>query len=260
MKHPKHILITGASSGLGHALAMAYAKQGITLSLTGRNDERLQEVVALCQAAGAEVNHNLIDVTDTKTLEVWIQTLDRKQAIDLVIANAGISAGTGGEGESDSQARKLFAVNLDGVMNTIHPAIACMRPRRNGQIAVMSSLAGYRGLPSSPAYSASKAAVRIYGEALRGHLQKEGIHVNVITPGYIKTPMTDLNPFPMPFIMDAEKAAAIIKRKLSKNCARIAFPWPLYTLIWLISCLPPGLTDPIFSRLPSKPSEPTNHA
>ncbi len=254
MKKPIHILITGATSGLGKALALAYAESGITLLLTGRNEERLQETVKHCMEKGADVEFAVLDVTDATALENWIVAMDALYPLDLVIANAGISAGTGGEGESDAQVRNIFSVNIGGVINTLRPAIALMKARGEGQLAIISSLAGYRGLPSSPAYSASKAAVKVYGESLRGHLQSFGIAVSVITPGYIRTPMTDVNDFPMPFLVEVDKAASTIKQKLTTNPSRIAFPWPLYFVVWLISCLPPGLTDPIFARLPSKPS------
>jgi short-subunit dehydrogenase len=113
-------------------------------------------------------------------------------------------------------------------------------------------LAAFRGLPSSPSYSASKAAIKIYGEGLRGLLAKSGIKVNVICPGYVRTPMTDVNQFPMPFIISASKAAKIIRKGLAKNCSRIAFPFPLYFLVWLASLISTTITDPIFARLPSK--------
>lgn len=148
--------------------------------------------------------------------------------------------------------RELFATNVDGVINSIMPAIACMRTRRKGQIAMISSLAAIRGLPSCPAYSASKAAIRFLGEGLRGELKTEGIRVSVVCPGYIKTPMTEVNHFPMPFLMPPEKAARIILKGLAKNRSRIAFPLPLYIPLWLLSCLPTALTDPLFAALPKK--------
>ncbi|MDA0782250.1 MAG: SDR family NAD(P)-dependent oxidoreductase [Rickettsiales bacterium] len=249
---PNKILITGASSGIGAELAKQYAAEGINLYLTARNEKRLKEVKKVCTAKKAKVHIKILDIKDKAELTNWISSIDE---LDLVIANAGISAGTGGGGESVEQVENIFSTNIDGVIHTIHPAIDIMRKQKRGQIAIISSLAGYRGLPSSPAYSASKAAVRVYGEALRGTLQKEGIKLSVITPGYIKTPMTDVNDFPMPFLMDVDKAASIIIKKLKKNPARIAFPFPLYFIIWLVSCLPPVITDPIFARLPEKPSQ-----
>ncbi len=251
---PKNILITGASSGLGAALALEYAKAGNNLYLQGRDVEKLENIAEKCRASGAKIYTKITDVTDSKTMQQWIEEADKLSPLDLIIANAGISAGSGGGGETTQQVRKIFATNIDGVINTIQPAIPLMLKRGCGQIAIMSSLAGIRALPSSPAYSASKACVRYYGEALRGNLLNHGVEVSVICPGYIKTPMTDVNNFPMPFIMSAEKAAKIIRKNLEKGKGRIAFPLALYLPLWWLSCLSPRITDPLFSRLPAKPS------
>lgn len=251
---PQVILITGASSGLGAALAEAYAMPAATLLLCGRDGERLAQVATLCRDKGAQVELGVFDIRDQQAVQLWITAMDQKTPVDLVIANAGISAGTGGDGEALEQVERIFAVNIQGVLNTIYPLIYQMESRGSGHIALMSSLAGFRGLPGSPAYSASKAAVRVYGEALRGYVQKKGITVSVICPGYVKTPMTDINPFPMPFLMPVDKAARYIKKRLFKRAARIAFPWPMYFVVWLMMVLPPWMTDPLFARLPEKPS------
>ncbi len=251
-----NILITGASSGLGKALAIKYAKLGVTnLYLTGRNSKNLFEVKKICESNGSVVYEKSIDITDAKAFSLWVDSIYANGGkIDLVIANAGISAGTGGIGEGIEQVRKIFSTNIDGVINTIHPVIEYMKQEKSGQIAIISSLAGYRGIPGSPAYSASKAAVKVYGEGLRGVLAKDGIGLTVITPGYIKTPMTDINEFPMPFLMDAKQAARIIIKKLKRNPARIAFPWRLYAIIWFLSILPPCYTDWLFAKMPGKKS------
>lgn len=256
MKNPKNILITGTSSGLGSALAQHYAAPGIFLHLSGRSEPRLLATAHACQAKGAQVSTRMVDVKEAAAMKAWIDSAHQQAPLDLVIANAGISAGTGGGGESAEQVHNIFATNIDGVLNTILPATTLMLKRGGGQIGIMSSLSGIRGLPSAPAYSASKAAVRVYGEGLRGYLKKYGIAVNVICPGYIKTPMTDVNDFPMPFLMTPEKAAKIIASGLAKNKSRIAFPLGLYWPLWLLSCLSPALTDPLFAALPAKPSQP----
>lgn len=249
----KNILITGASSGLGMALALHYASAGNVLHLQGRNVQRLETVAELCRKKGAIVYTNIGDVTDAIAMQHWLVQADIITNLDLVIANAGISAGTGGVGEDSEQVRRIFETNVGGVLNTIQPIIPLMVTRQSGQIAIISSLAGIRALPSCPAYSASKASVRYYGEALRGVLQKSGVKVNVICAGYIKTPMTDANNFYMPFIMDAQKAAKIIAKGLARNKAIIAFPLSLYIPLWLLSCLSSNLTDWFFNRLPAKP-------
>jgi short-subunit dehydrogenase len=249
---PKSILITGGSSGIGAALARAYAAPGVCLALTGRDAGRLAAVAKDCAAQGAEVHVEAIDVLERERLAAWIAGRDAVAPIDLLIANAGLSAGTGGGGEDEAQARRIMAINVEGVLNTVWPAVPLMRARRHGQIAIMSSLAAFRGFPGAPAYCASKAAVRIWGESLRGHLAGDGIAVSVICPGYVKTPMTDVNKFPMPMLMDSARAARIIRRGLARNRARIAFPWPMYALVRLIAALPPGLIDPLLRRLPEK--------
>ena len=251
MKNPKNILITGASSGIGRALAVAYAATGVNLFLCARNSEKLNETKKLCEARGAKVFVEILDVTDEKKSRELIEKI---ADLDLVIANAGISAGTAGGPESLAQIKKIFATNWDGVINVIDPAIEKMKRKKSGQIALISSLAGMRGLPSSPTYCASKAAVRVYGEGLRGNLAPFGIWVNVICPGYIKTPMTDVNNFPMPFLMEVDRCAEIIKRDLAKNKSRIAFPFLLYFVVWLASLLSTKITDPIFAKLPGKKS------
>lgn len=252
MKNPKNILISGAGSGIGRALAIAYSGAGVNLFLCGRNLEKLSLTKILCEELKANVLLEIADVRDEVTMKDWIEKIEEKHQLDLIIANAGISAGTSGDLESYDQVKKIFATNIEGALNIIHPAIEKMKLRRKGQIALVSSLAGFRGLPSSPAYSASKSAVRVYGEGLRGNLAKHGIAVNLICPGYVKTPMTDVNEFPMPFLMAPEKAAQIIKNGLAKNKSRIAFPFRLYFVVWLMTLLSPKITDPIFARLPGK--------
>jgi short-subunit dehydrogenase len=252
MPSPRHILITGASSGIGAALAEAYAAPGLRLSLQGRNEERLCRVAKAARESGAFVHAKAGDVVWREGMEGWLTLCDRQQPLDLVIANAGISAGTGRQGESSDQARAIFEVNVAGVLNTVQPAIALMKQRGRGQIAIMSSLAGFRGFPGAPAYCASKAAVRVYGEALRFELAPQGIAVNVICPGFIKTPMTGVNKFKMPFLMSAERAAQIIKRGLDRDRARIAFPWPMYMLARLAAALPQDWIAGMVAKLPKK--------
>jgi len=253
MRNPTCILITGATSGIGAALARCYAGPGMRLLLTGRRAEPLDAVAADCRAAGAATVTGTLDVADRAGMADWLAAQDGAHPIDLVIANAGISAGTGGGLESGEQARAIFATNLDGVLNTILPLIPPMRVRGRGQIALMSSLAGFRGMPGAPAYCASKAAVRVYGEALRADLAGQGITVSVICPGFVATPMTAVNRFPMPFLMTAERAAVLIRRRLAAGRARIAFPFPTYAAVQLLAAIPPGWLDPLLARAPRKP-------
>lgn len=251
---PRSILITGASSGLGKALALHYAREGIFLALSGQNEERLLQVAAECRVKGAEVDTIVLSVTDEAGMHEWVQRADDHRVLDLVIANAGISGGTGGHagGEDSEQARQIFDVNLYGVLNTIHPILPRMAARGAGQIAVISSLAGFRGMPGAPAYSASKGAVRFYGEALRGSVRETGVKINVICPGFIRSRITDANNFPMPFFMEGEKAASIIAKSLAADKGRITFPWPMYVGTWLMSILPDSMAQNILAKLPAK--------
>ena len=249
---PRSILITGASSGLGEALAKAYAGPGVTVALSGRDGRRLEAVAEACRALGAEATAAVVDVTEPGAMSRWIEAADDARPLDLVIANAGISAGTGATDDPEAQALAIFAVNLTGVLNTVHPVLSRMRARRSGQIGLVSSVAAFRGLPGSPAYAASKAAVRIYGEGLRGWLAEDGVRVSVICPGFFDSRMTAANRYPMPLIMPAERAAAIVKRGLARDKARIAFPWPMYFLAWLFGALPPAWTDSLLVRAPRK--------
>jgi len=252
MRDPRSILITGASSGIGEALALAYAKSGTALALTGRDAERVDAVAAACRTKGATVHTAVLDVLERERLADWVRAVDAKTPIDLVIANAGISGGSGSFETMDEIARKIFAVNVDGVFNTVHPALPMMGARKRGQVAIVSSIAGFRGLPGAGPYSASKAAVRVYGEALRGRLRKHGIGVSVVCPGYVRSRMTAKNKFPMPFLMDADRAAEIIRRGLEADRPRIAFPFPTYAAIWIANLLPLWLTDRLFGRFPDK--------
>ena len=244
-----NILITGASSGIGAALAAEYAKPEITLILLGRDLTRLGQIENLCRMEGAIVKIASIDVRDKQAMADFIQKADDETPIDLVIANAGISTGSFAGNETLEAAEAVFDINVNGVINTIHPLIERMAARKRGHIAIMSSLAGIRALPSAPAYSASKAAVRVYGDALRGKLKADNVMVSVICPGWITTPLTARNHFPMPFIMPAPRAAARIIHSLARKKSRIAFPRRLYVPLRLLDALPIFVSDPIFARM-----------
>ena len=233
------IVITGASSGIGEALALDYAAPGIALALSGRDAARLQAVAEACRARGATVDAGQIDVVDKEALAAWLTRFDESHPVDLLIANAGISIDKDNSSIDDfSIIRKTMAVNVDGVFNTVEPLLGRMIARGRGQIAVVSSLAGFVGLPYSASYNASKAAVRVWGESLRYVLKKNGIGVSVICPGFVVTRLTANAPFPMPFLMSAARASAIIRAGLGRNKARIAFPIGTKAAVWLGTALP----------------------
>jgi len=248
----KHILITGASSGIGEALALEYAAPDTLLSLCARNHARLEDVSHRCREKGADVNAQVLDVMERAAMTRWLLSCDQDQPLDLVIANAGISGGSSGNGDWEEATRDVFAVNLAGTLNTILPLIPVMRARGRGQIALMSSLAGFRGLASSPAYSASKVAVKAYGEALRMRYRDDGLKVNVICPGFVKSRITQQNNFKMPLLMNAPRAATYIRKGLHKNKATIAFPWPMAFATRLFASLPLGLVEILSRRMPTK--------
>jgi short-subunit dehydrogenase len=248
---PQNILITGASSGLGAALALEYAKTGIVLTLIARDEARLKAVQKKCQDKGAIVHILAADVRARAEIKDFILKVDTENPIDLVIANAGISGGTSFEKNQDAF-YEIMEINVMGVLNSILPLIAPMQKRQRGQIALISSLAGLRGLPNAIAYSTSKCAVTALGDALRPALKKEKITVSTIHPGFIKTPLTDQNNFKMPFLMPADGAAQIIKNVLAKGKTKIAFPWPLYIATQVTALLPRFIGDFILSKAPKK--------
>ncbi len=248
----KNVLITGASSGLGRALAIELSKKSQNLFLCARNFENLQETKNLCQNSNANIYLKILDVKDEIASQNYIAEIEETFTLDLVIANAGISGGTAQGTESFAQVKEIFDTNLYGVLNIVQPVIEKMTSRKSGQIVIISSLAGFVSLPSSPAYSASKSAVRIYGEALRGNLAEFGVKVNIACPGYIKTPMTAVNNFYMPFLMNSTKASQKIINGIEKNHGRIIFPIIFYFLIRVLLSLPFFLIEKIMKKLPKK--------
>ncbi len=230
MRAPYRVVaITGASSGLGAALAISYAGPHTALGLIGRNTERLEATAALCRAAGATVASATIDVADGVTLAAWLEEFDRAHPVELLIANAGTSEGPDPDspGEPAAMTLRQIEVNLIGAVHTIAPMVPLLCARRRGRIVAIASVAAYRGLPYSPGYSASKAGLRAYAEGLRPRLAAYNVGVSVVCPGFFASPMTDRWEGPTPFLATGERAAARIKRGIDRGKARIDFPWPL---------------------------------
>jgi short-subunit dehydrogenase len=243
MKYFKSIVITGASSGIGEALAVDYAAPGTALALSGRDAERLQAVAERCRAKGAFVDAGQVDVADREAMAAWLTRFDDAHPVDLLIANAGVSIDKDNSSLDEfARVRQTFAINVDGVFNTVEPLVIRLMERGSGQIGVMSSLAGFIGLPYAASYNASKAAVRVWGESIRFVLRKSGVGVSVICPGFVVSRLTADAPFPMPFLMPVDRASAIIRRGLARDKARIAFPIPIKAAVWFGGFLPGSWT------------------
>jgi len=236
--NPRSVLITGAAGGIGSAVARAYAGSDVHLFLGDRRAEKLELVGRSCEELGATTCCRSIDVTDSAAMKEWIDECESVRELDLVISNAGISHGNLPKEETEDETRAVFAVNLDGMLNTIFPALPLMRARRRGQIALMSSLAGFRGFPHSPSYCATKAAIRVFGQGLRARVRRDGVSVCVIIPAFVKTSMTEGNLYGMPWIVETDRAAQVIKRNLARDKGEFVFPLMYSVVAWGLSVVP----------------------
>lgn len=220
---PGRVVISGASRGIGRAMAAASACHGAALALIGRDRDAIAITAAACRARGAEAEEIVLDVRDRDALAARLARFDEAGAVDLVVANAGIALPAGEIGQ-DRSAYEEIDVNLVGALNTVLPLLPRMTARRHGQVAFVSSLAAYAPLPSSPGYSASKAAVLVYGLALRERVRPCGVRVSVICPGYVDTDMGARYLGWRPLSMSAEAAASRIVSGLARDVPVIAFP------------------------------------
>jgi hypothetical protein len=254
------VFITGASSGIGSALASHYARQGAILGIAARRGDALEALAADLRQAGApEVRCYRLDVTDAGALQQAAQDfIGRFGAPDIVIANAGVSIGTLSEHPEDlAVIRRIFDTNVYGMAATFSPFIASMRQAarggKPGRLVGMASVAGIRGLPGGEAYSASKAAAIAYLESLRLELRGSGVKVVTIAPGYIATPMTAINPYPMPFLLPAAEAARRFARAIARGASYAVIPWQMGIVAKLLRLLPNPLYDLLFANAPRKP-------
>ena len=248
---PACVLITGASGGIGAALARAYAAPGTTLILQGRDAGRLGEVRRACEDRGARADVWVRDLADLDGLPAAVDALAQRHRIDLAIVNAGVThhIGAAGEGECWADIEWVMAINARAAMATVSGLLPSMRRRGAGQIALISSLSAWYGLALTPAYCASKAAIKAYGESLGGWLAPQGIGVTVVLPGFVSSAMSDRFPGPRPFLVTADQAARSIRRGLERGRARIAFPRPLALGMWCLAVLPAGISRWILGLL-----------
>ena len=244
------VFITGAGSGLGTALARHYGNAGATLGLLGRRLTPLRD-----SARGFDARLYAADVGDAEAVALAAQDfIAHAGCPDIVIAGAGISVGALAQERDDLEVfRASFATNVMGVLHTFQPFIAPMQAAGRGNLCGIASVAGVRGLPGGGAYSASKAALIVWLESLRLELAASGISVITVSPGYIDTPMTRVNPYAMPFRMSAEQAAAKVARAITRRRRHATIPWQMGLVARALRCLPDAWYDRLFARAPRKP-------
>ena len=246
------VVITGASSGIGAELARCYASRRAQLGLIARRGDELRR---LTDDLGSGHRNYPVDVSDAGAMTAAAANyLGEVGVPDLVIANAGISVGTLTQAAEDRTAiERVFQVNVFGMINTLQPFVAPMLAARRGTLVGIASVAGIRGLPGAGAYSASKSAVISYLESLRVELRGSGIRVVTIAPGYIATPMTAVNEYPMPFILPVDAAVRRIVRAIDSGRSYAVIPWQMAIVAKLLRLLPNPLFDAVFARAGRKP-------
>jgi NAD(P)-dependent dehydrogenase (short-subunit alcohol dehydrogenase family) len=246
------VFITGASSGIGEALVRHYAVQGAIIGLVARRTEKLQ---ALSESLSCTSVCYPLDVTDVSALCAAAENFIACFGVpDIVIANAGVSVGTLTEYAEDLEAiRRVMDVNVFGMAATFSPFVHAMRLAGRGRLVGIASVAGIRGLPGAEAYSASKAAAISYLESLRLEMRGSGVRVVTICPGYIETPMTEINPYRMPFLLPAAEAARRFARVIERGTSYAVIPWQMGIVAKLLRLLPNVIYDRLFAKAPRKP-------
>lgn len=246
-----HVVITGASSGIGLALARLYLERGATVTVCARRAELLER---LAQEYPGRAYAVALDVRDAAALQRAARdVVARHGAPAMVIANAGVSHGTLTDDAADEEVfRDILDINVLGMVKTFQPFLAAMREARAGTLVGIASVAGFRGLPGSGAYSASKAAAIAYLESLRVELRGSGIKVVTLCPGYIRTPMTAANHFHMPFLIEADEAARRMARLIARGTSFAVVPWQMALVGRALRWLPNWLYDLLLSGAPRK--------
>jgi hypothetical protein len=248
----QRVIITGASSGIGTALARLYAQRGAVLGLIARRKTDLEHLAA--QLPSPALSYPA-DVRDAAALQAAAADfIVRHGCPDIVIANAGVSTGTLTEFAEDTPSiQEVMDINMVGMVKTFQPFLAAMRAAGHGAMVGIASVAGYRGLPGAAAYSASKAAAISYLESLRIELAASGIKVITICPGYIATPMTAQNPYPMPFLLSANIAAQKIAAIIERGETFAIIPWQMAIVARVLRVLPNCFYDRLLGNAPRKP-------
>jgi short-subunit dehydrogenase len=242
--------ITGASSGLGAEMARQMARDGLKVGLTARRADRLERVAEMIRSEGGSAVVEVADAGDPDATRSALGAIARRLGpIDLLVANAGVGESTTGPAFSAEAFERMVRVNLIGAAYAIEAVLPSMIDRGQGQIVGISSLAGYRGLPGVAGYSATKAALSALLEGLRPELERLGIAVTVVHPGFVRTEMTAGRTSPQPFLMDAEPAVRIILRGVAARRSRVDFPSRMAGLMGLVRLLPDFLFDPMAARL-----------
>lgn len=244
------ILITGASSGIGAALARLYAVKGNRLVLWGRNRERLAAVAAECRARGADVETASFDLTDFGEMVRVLEAADGASAIDLAVFNAGMggSVPRARAAQDADASEKMAGVNFTAPVVGANVMAARMAERGRGRIVLVGSVAGCFPLPMAPLYAASKAGLALFAEALRLRLKKTGVGVTLVSPGFVDTPMSQGLKEPRPFLIEADKAAASIARKVARGARHIVVPWPFAVLTRAARLIPRPIIRAILSQ------------
>lgn len=250
--HVKSLVITGASSGLGRALAQHYLEQGAVVGAIARRADALQ---SLADRYPGQVFPYALDVRNALALQAAAQDFIARAGVpDIVIANAGVSIGTLTRYAKDVDVfQSVMDINVLGAVKTFQPFVEAMRQAGRGKLVGIASVAGFRGLPGAGAYSASKAALISYLESLRVELHGSGVCVVTICPGYIKTPLTAINPYPMPFILEANDAVRRIARVIASGKSFAVVPWQMALVGRVLKLLPNWLYDLLFASAPRKP-------
>lgn len=238
--------ITGASTGIGRELALKLAGQGVRVAASARSTDKLADLVK----ASPSILAVPVDVTDRAAIAAAHAEISAALGkIDLAILNAGVWHPQDARRFDAGRAAESMAVNYNGIANALEPLIPAMVARGKGQIALVASVAGYRGLPKAAAYAPTKAAVISLAETLRIELAPHGVVVSVVNPGFVETPMTAVNKFPMPFIVKADDAAERIVRGLERGKFEIAFPWQLVSLLKALRVMPNAIYLRLAGRL-----------